>query len=440
MNTDIKKFRDNLDRIVVKLTSNFSRDVWANVYPPQFVESKVSNLDKNALFVRQNLVEWLDDILLYINIPFCNQKCDYCAYWRPYSINKFWSNNYLNCLLKEIDLIKGKNKKKRLKVIYLWWWTPTIFSPQEFKILFDKLKSDFIIDSNTTTIVEVAPYVFTKKHAEVFAEIWVNKPYIWVQTFNEKYLKTINRPQRNKQVYNTVKWLREAGIKFVHFDLIYWFNDESLEDYIKDNIIHIQALKPDSLTLFELHHYQKYPNQIKKFEFDINYLRKKYDLPVDKSEYRRQRHIFLDPVVWVWLWAWSLIRNKWKFTKIWNAMYKIDLYKDMLENNDPRRFISYTLSVDDSIKRYIIRNLIDNSLTISIYEDLWKDNINKFMKYIDILIENWIAEIKWWNVVLSKNFEKKMPFCVDNYYVNYFIMCFVYLFSSKVRKLVLELI
>ncbi|MFZ5341837.1 MAG: hypothetical protein ACOZBL_04835 [Patescibacteria group bacterium] len=57
MNTDIKKFRDNLDRIVVKLTSNFSRDVWANVYPPQFVESKVSNLDKNALFVRQNLVE-----------------------------------------------------------------------------------------------------------------------------------------------------------------------------------------------------------------------------------------------------------------------------------------------------------------------------------------------------------------------------------------------
>ncbi|MFZ5341835.1 MAG: hypothetical protein ACOZBL_04825 [Patescibacteria group bacterium] len=69
-------------------------------------------------------------------------------------------------------------------------------------------------------------------------------------------------------------------------------------------------------------------------------------------------------------------------------MYKIDLYKDMLENNDPRRFISYTLSVDDSIKRYIIRNLIDNSLTISIYEDLWKDNINKFMKYIDILIEN----------------------------------------------------
>ncbi|MFZ5341836.1 MAG: hypothetical protein ACOZBL_04830 [Patescibacteria group bacterium] len=42
-----------------------------------------------------------------------------------------------------------------------------------------------------------------------------------MQTFNEKYLKTINRPQTNKQVYNTVKWLREAGIKFVHFDLIY---------------------------------------------------------------------------------------------------------------------------------------------------------------------------------------------------------------------------
>ena len=73
----------------------------------------------------------MNDIALYIHIPFCKNKCFYCDF-ASFSGKEKYMLNYIEALSKEINNIKSQNI---IKTIFIGGGTPTDLSLEGFNIL-----------------------------------------------------------------------------------------------------------------------------------------------------------------------------------------------------------------------------------------------------------------------------------------------------------------
>ena len=61
---------------------------------------------------------------IYIHIPFCISKCNYCSFYSVANPSKFIKNNYTTCLVNEI---RASNEKiNDLISIYIGGGTPSV--------------------------------------------------------------------------------------------------------------------------------------------------------------------------------------------------------------------------------------------------------------------------------------------------------------------------
>ena len=78
---------------------------------------------------------------LYIHIPFCSKKCDYCDFV-SFSLDTTAQKNYLEALFKEIDLLKDKFKDTTFSTIFIGGGTPSVVFGGFFSKLCQKLFSN----------------------------------------------------------------------------------------------------------------------------------------------------------------------------------------------------------------------------------------------------------------------------------------------------------
>ncbi len=180
---------------------------------------------------------------IYIHIPFCNHICSYCDFCKFLNNNE-WIQLYLDALKKEINLNYQKNM---VKTLYIGGGTPSVLSINDLKKLFSILKIfnfaddyEFTFECNIESIdYEKLLFLYENK---------VNRLSIGVQTFNEKFLKFLNRFHTKKEVFEKIDICKKIGFKNINIDLIYAIPGETIDDLKSDlnlfldlNINHIST-------------------------------------------------------------------------------------------------------------------------------------------------------------------------------------------------------
>jgi oxygen-independent coproporphyrinogen-3 oxidase len=99
---------------------------------------------------------------LYIHIPLCNRKCDYCDFV-SYSMDKKAQQKYLEALFKEIDMQKLKFEDEVFNTIYIGGGTPSIVYEGFIASLARKLFSSFRFEEKTEFTIEVNPASFNQE-------------------------------------------------------------------------------------------------------------------------------------------------------------------------------------------------------------------------------------------------------------------------------------
>lgn len=192
---------------------------------------------------------------IYIHIPFCKSKCHYCNFLSFTDKNDY--NEYIQTLCSQI---KSELKSDvPIKTIYIGGGTPSILSIANLKDIFTTIKDIVVFDKNIEITVEVNPATVDYDYLKKLRECGVNRLSIGVQSFNDKFLKSINRLHTSINAKQTIDDAKKAGFNNISIDLIYGLPNQTAEDWknelqiaCKQDIQHISAygLKVEEDTYF----------------------------------------------------------------------------------------------------------------------------------------------------------------------------------------------
>lgn len=191
-----------------------------------------------------------DEILLYIHFPFCQIQCAYCNTF-PFKLNEKIQNRYLNCLLKEISIVKNQGilNNKKVKAIYLGGGTPTDFKLNQIKKVLDSIKINFHLDTNCNITCESNPINFIglkgKELINKLIGIGINRFSIGIQTFDQEILNISKRNHTTNQAIEAIQNLKEYKIPF-NVDMMVGLPGQSIESVKKDLQI-LTKLKPTAI-------------------------------------------------------------------------------------------------------------------------------------------------------------------------------------------------
>jgi oxygen-independent coproporphyrinogen-3 oxidase len=183
---------------------------------------------------------------IYIHIPFCKQACFYCNF--HFSTSLQYTNEFVQSLVKEIELKKKKLNSSPISTLYFGGGTPSILSKIEFKEVINKLNESIDLSQLIEFTIEVNPDDITKDKLEFWLENGVNRLSIGTQSFRESDLKLMNRVHSGIEAFKSIQLAQEAGFSNISIDLIYgipglkntnWI--ENLERAVSLNIPHVSS-------------------------------------------------------------------------------------------------------------------------------------------------------------------------------------------------------
>ncbi len=185
---------------------------------------------------------------LYIHIPFCNQICPYCDFYKMVVSNKT-KQVVIKALLEEMKLKNLNNYS--FNSVYIGGGTPSSLDINLLEKLLKELKQYIELSKLNEFTIEVNPNDITTELVKILKKYHITRVSIGVQTFNKKLQQIIKRPFNINELEQRINLLREYNITNINLDLIYAIPTESLNDVKNDLDIAIK-LNPNHLSIYSL--------------------------------------------------------------------------------------------------------------------------------------------------------------------------------------------
>jgi len=197
---------------------------------------------------------------VYIHIPFCVKKCNYCAFL-SFPAGQDLKSNYVGALVKEIGLrarIAGcNNVKPEIDTIYIGGGTPSVLDAPQMRDIMAAIEKSFEIKPDAEITIEANPGTLGADDCEIssklaaYKEMGFNRLSMGVQSMDDERLKFLGRIHSAEEVERDVKLAREAGFDNINLDLIFSVPGESTEDALSD-AKKIIALGPEHISCYSL--------------------------------------------------------------------------------------------------------------------------------------------------------------------------------------------
>jgi oxygen-independent coproporphyrinogen-3 oxidase len=163
-----------------------------------------------------------EPLSLYVHLPFCEERCLFCACHVIITPHYERTLPYLDLLRREIDLVAAHLPHRRsVAQLHLGGGTPTYHRPAELAGLLDHLLASFTPRPDAELAVEVDPRVTLAGHLDMLAERGFNRVSMGVQDFTEEVQESVHRVQSEQQTRALIEHARGLGFRGINVDLIY---------------------------------------------------------------------------------------------------------------------------------------------------------------------------------------------------------------------------
>ena len=188
-------------------------------------------------------------IEIYIHIPFCVKKCDYCDFLSAPSGLEV-QTAYIQSLLREIDAVK-EGKGRSVSSVFIGGGTPSVLDERFIGEILNKIKNKFPILDDAEITIEVNPGTADRRKFESYREYGINRLSIGLQSSDDRELEMLGRIHNYRQFLETYKTAREAGFDNINIDLMSAIPDQSYEGWIS-NLRTVAELKPEHISAYSL--------------------------------------------------------------------------------------------------------------------------------------------------------------------------------------------
>ena len=187
-----------------------------------------------------------NEIGVYVHIPFCKKKCDYCDFI-SYCNKDNLIYDYVQAVKAEIQ---SQNIKPEITTIYIGGGTPSYIDSKYIIEILEKIKEKNV-SSNAEITIEVNPGTVTKEKLEDYIKNGINRISIGLQTTNDELLKQIGRIHSFTQFLETYKLAKKVGFKNINVDLMLGLPNQRIKD-LKESLEQIIKLKPKHISVYSL--------------------------------------------------------------------------------------------------------------------------------------------------------------------------------------------
>lgn len=189
---------------------------------------------------------------IYIHIPFCKQKCNYCDFI-SYTNKCDKVKNYIDCLEKEINTFDFSNYY--VTTIYIGGGTPSYIDSKYIKqimnFIYKKIQIDNESKKDIEITIEVNPGTVTKEKLQDYKEVGINRLSIGLQCVQDRLLKLFGRIHTYEEFLNTYNLAKEVGFENINVDLMLGLPNQSIED-LKESLNQIIKLKVNHISTYSL--------------------------------------------------------------------------------------------------------------------------------------------------------------------------------------------
>ncbi len=182
---------------------------------------------------------------IYLHIPFCRKKCDYCDFPSTAVWDQELLGDYLRALLQDL---KASLPTWQDYTIYLGGGTPSILPPGLLEKLFSTLKD--LLPHPLEFTFEANPESITREKLEVLAQAGVTRLSLGIQSFNDRHLKVLGRVHTAKEAREKAEMAREY-FDNLNLDLIFSIPGQDLKTLKKD-LDTTLSLAPQHISAYSL--------------------------------------------------------------------------------------------------------------------------------------------------------------------------------------------
>ena len=166
---------------------------------------------------------------IYIHVPFCIAKCNYCAFFSS-AVAPDWES-YQNSICTEIDFWADKLGRIKIPTVFFGGGTPSLMPVDIFQSIMQKLKNTFDLSDCTEVTLEANPGTLDNAKLRDFIANGINRISIGVQSVVDDELKFLGRKHNAKTAMRFLESALGTGIR-VSADFIYGLPNHNVQNII----------------------------------------------------------------------------------------------------------------------------------------------------------------------------------------------------------------
>ena len=190
---------------------------------------------------------------IYVHIPFCVRKCNYCAFLSGAS-DEALRERYVKALCEEIRIrarLMSDHAHGVFDTIFFGGGTPSLLSSDQVARIISELKANFNIDDEAEITLESNPATLSMESLKGYRDAGVNRLSMGVQSMDDDILRRLGRIHTAGDVIRDMQNAREAGFDNINLDLMFAVPDSSLDTTISD-IEAVTSLGPEHISFYSL--------------------------------------------------------------------------------------------------------------------------------------------------------------------------------------------
>ncbi len=187
---------------------------------------------------------------LYIHIPFCAKKCDYCDFLSgPAAVSA--QQRYVEQLIEEIACQSAHYPEYQVPSVYLGGGTPSLLGAKEICQIMEQVKSVFDLEEGAEVTIEANPGTVTMEKLKAWKESGINRISIGLQSADDVELKNLGRIHTYDEFLKTYQRVRQAGFGNVNIDLMSALPGQTLSSW-RSTLKKVGRLKPEHISAYSL--------------------------------------------------------------------------------------------------------------------------------------------------------------------------------------------
>ena len=209
---------------------------------------------------------------LYVHIPFCVRKCQYCDFLSGPS-DEETKDRYLEALLKEIRAAEHTEDYEIVSV-FIGGGTPSALKAEAIASIMRTLQEQFFFCEDAEVTIEANPGTVDLEKLTIYRNVGINRLSLGLQSTDAEELKLLGRIHSYEVFLKSYEWAREAGFSNINIDLMFAIPGQTGEAW-RQHLYQVAELNPEHISAYSL-----------IIEEGTPFAEQNLDLPDEDTEYQ----------------------------------------------------------------------------------------------------------------------------------------------------------